>query len=132
MTITQPIIHHPFKFKVGPLEITGFGIAVLLAFLIAQLVAQRELERRGHDREAAAVPDLIMASVIGTLIGGKLYYICVVTHNLSDLWSRSGFVFWGGFMGAIALCWITVRRKRLSFVRFADVAGIAIAAGYAV
>jgi len=25
------IVHHPFVFNVGPLEITGFGIAVLLA-----------------------------------------------------------------------------------------------------
>jgi phosphatidylglycerol:prolipoprotein diacylglycerol transferase len=48
------------------------------------------------------------------------------------LWNRSGFVFWGGFIGSVLLCWLTIRRKKLSFARFADVAGIAIAAGYAV
>src|SRR5690349_8192269 len=132
MTVRQPIIHHAFKFNVGPLELTGFGLAVLLAFLIAQFVAQRELARRGHEVEANAVPDLVMAALIGTLLGGKLYYIGVVSHNVGDLWSRTGFVFWGGFIGSVIACWVTVRRKRLSFVRFADVAGIAIAAGYAV
>jgi phosphatidylglycerol:prolipoprotein diacylglycerol transferase len=35
-------------------------------------------------------------------------------------------------MGSVALCALTIRFKKLSFVRFADVAGIAIAAGYAV
>lgn len=132
MTLASPIIHHPFTIDIGPLSLTGFGIAVLLAFVIAQIVSERELTRRGHDREAAAISDLIFAALVGTMLGGKLYFILVVSHRLSDLWSRSGFVFWGGFIGSVLLCWITVRRKRLSFVRFADVAGIAIAAGYAV
>ena len=132
MIVPSPIIHHPLKVNIGPLELTGFGIAVLMAFLVAQLVAERELARRGHDVEARAIPDLILACLLGTLLGGKLYFISVVSHNLSDLWSRSGFVFWGGFMGSVLACWLTVRRKKLSFVRFADVAGIAIAAGYAV
>jgi phosphatidylglycerol:prolipoprotein diacylglycerol transferase len=41
-------------------------------------------------------------------------------------------VFWGGFIGSVVLCWLTIRHKKLSFVRFADVAGIALAAGYSV
>src|ERR1043165_1042195 len=132
MRLVDPIIHHPAKISVGPLELTGFGIAVLLSFVIAQIVSERELARRGHDAEARAVGDLILAAVIGTMIGGKLYYVGVVTHRVSDLWSRSGFVFWGGFIGAVIACWLVIRQKRLSFARFADVAGIAIAAGYSV
>jgi phosphatidylglycerol:prolipoprotein diacylglycerol transferase len=111
---------------------TGFGIAVLLAFLIAQIVSERELARRGRDRESAAVSDVLFAALLGTLIGAKLYYVVVVTHNWRDLLGRGGFVFWGGFIGAVLLCAWTIRHKKLSFVRFADVAGIAIAAGYAV
>src|SRR5581483_9169164 len=132
MYLADPIIHHPAKLNVGPLELTGFGVAVLLSFVIAQIVSERELARRGYDAEARAVGDLILAAVIGTMIGGKLYYVGVVTHRLSDLWSRSGFVFWGGFIGAVIACWLVIRQKRLPFARFADVAGIAIAAGYSV
>lgn len=128
----HPIIHHPATLDVGPIQLTGFGLAVLLAFVIAQIVSERELARRGHDRESAAVADLIFAALVGTMLGGKLYFVLVVTHRMSDLWSRSGFVFWGGFIGSVTLCWLTIRRKKLSFARFADVAGIAIAAGYAV
>lgn len=130
--MTSPIIHHPFDFHLGPVPLTGFGIAVLAAFLIAQISSERELARRGHDREAQAIPDLIMAAVIGTLVGAKLYYVIVITHNLNDIWSRGGFVFWGGFIGAVLACALTIRYKRLLFLRFADVAGIAIAAGYSV
>src|SRR5690349_2909593 len=123
-------IVHPFNFTVGPLSLTGFGIAVLLAFAISQIIAQRELTRRGHD--PSSIPDLILAAVLGTLIGGKVYYTLVITHNIRDLWSRSGFVFWGGFIGSVVACYITIKLKKLNFIRISDVAGICIAAGYSV
>ena len=74
----------------------------------------------------------MLAAVLGTLIGAKLYYVLVITHDFSDIFSRGGFVFWGGFIGSVVLCWLTIRYKKLSFNRISDVAGIAIAAGYAV
>ena len=126
----DPIIHHPFEYRLGPIPLTGFGLAVLAAFAIAQIVSQRELARRGHDPEP--IPDLIFAAVLGTLIGAKLYYVAVITHDWRDLFSRAGYVFWGGFIGSVILCWVTIRWKKLSFVRISDVAGIAIAAGYSV
>ena len=132
MTLASPIIHHPFEFKLGPVSLTGFGIAVLMAFLIAQIVTERELARRHHDVEAAAVGDVLFAAVLGTLIGAKLYYVLIITHDIHDFFSRGGFVFWGGFIGALVLCTATLKVKKLSFVRFADVAGIAIAAGYSI
>lgn len=132
MLASSPIIHHPANIPIFGFTLTGFGIAVLLAFLIAQIVAERELARRGHDVESAAMSDVLFAALIGTLIGAKLYYVIVITHDIRDLWSRAGFVFWGGFIGAVVVCALTIRHKKLSFVRFADVSGIAIAAGYAV
>jgi phosphatidylglycerol:prolipoprotein diacylglycerol transferase len=128
----MPIVHHPLEFKLGPIPITGFGIAVMLSFVIAQIISQQELLRRGHEKEANAIPDLILACIIGTLIGGRLYYAGIVQHEWSALWGRAGFVFWGGFIGSVIGCWLVINRKKLSFPRFADVGGIAIAAGYAV
>lgn len=128
--MTRPLIHHPTVFTVGPLELSGFGIAVLAAFVIAQLITQHELIRRGHD--ARPVGDLLFAALIGTLIGAKLYYVAIITHDWRDLLTRGGFVFWGGFVGATVAVWLVIRRKRLSFMQIADVAGIALAAGYAV
>jgi phosphatidylglycerol:prolipoprotein diacylglycerol transferase len=134
--VNHPIIVHPFNvpIHIGTLrfEIAGFGIAVLLGFVIAQIISERELLRRGYDLEARHVGDVLLAALIGTMVGGKVYYVSVITHNWHDLFSRSGFVFWGGFLGAVIACWATIRFRKLPFVRFADVAGIAIAAGYAV
>ncbi|MEQ1690653.1 MAG: prolipoprotein diacylglyceryl transferase [Gemmatimonas sp.] len=125
------ILHHPTVFHLGPIELTGFGLAVLAGFAIAQIICQRELWRRGQNLEADAMPDVVMAALVGTLIGAKSYYV-VLTGDPSAFFSRGGFVFWGGFMGAVALCWATIKYKKLSFLRIADVAGIALAAGYSV
>jgi phosphatidylglycerol:prolipoprotein diacylglycerol transferase len=127
---TDGYVVYPFDFNIGPLPLTGFGIAVLLAFWISQVIAQRELARRGHD--PTPIPDLILAAVLGTLIGGKLYYTLVITQDIRDFFSRAGFVFWGGFIGSVIACWAVIKWKKLNFVRISDVAGICIAAGYSV
>jgi phosphatidylglycerol:prolipoprotein diacylglycerol transferase len=133
---SHPIIVHPFiiPIHVGglQLEISGFGIAVLLAFVIAQVVSERELLRRGYEVEARRVGDVLLAAIAGTFVGGKIYYVSIITRDWHDLFSRAGFVFWGGFIGAVIACWATIRFRKLSFARYADVGGIAIAAGYAV
>lgn len=131
MLSSDGITHLPTVFNVGPVELTGFGLAVLLGFVIAQIVCQRELLRRGQVVEADAIPDVLLAALLGTLIGAKAYY-AILTGDPSAIFSRGGFVFWGGFMGAMFLSWLVIRYKKLRFLRIADVAGIAIAAGYAV
>src|SRR5690242_14058593 len=124
-------IVHPFNIPIHigglRLELSGFGIAVLLAFAIAQVISERELLRRGYVLEARHVGDVLLAAILGTLVGGKLYFVAVITHNWHDLLSRAGFVFWGGFIGAVVACWATIHFRKLPFARYADVAGIAIA-----
>lgn len=127
----SPTTVEPFAFGLGPLQITGFGLAVVAAFAIAQAVVVHELARRGHQDHADAAPDVVLAALVGTLVGAKLYFVAL-TGELSALWSRGGFVFWGGFMGSVLFCWLLIRAKHLRFARYADVGGIAIAAGYAV
>jgi phosphatidylglycerol:prolipoprotein diacylglycerol transferase len=128
-TIFASIVHQPLSYDVGPLQLTGFGLAVLMAFVIAQVITQRELARRGHNPEA--VGDVVFAAVVGGLIGGKTYY-AILMHDATALWSRAGFVFWGGLIGGMVATYIVIHRKRLSFTRISDVAGIALAAGYSI
>jgi phosphatidylglycerol:prolipoprotein diacylglycerol transferase len=127
--IFASIVQQPLSYDVGPLQLTGFGLAVLMAFVIAQIIAQRELARRGHDPEP--IGDLIFAAVIGGQQPGKIYY-AILVGDASAIFSRAGFVFWGGLLGGMLACYIVIRRKHLPFTRISDVAAPAIAAAYSI
>ena len=113
----------------GPLEVTGFGIAMLLTFVIAQIVMTSELNRRGHPEAADAMSDFTVAGVIGGLLGAKIYYVLLTGDSI---FHRGGFVFWGGLMGGLVTTAIVIKWKRIPYWRIADVGGIGMAAAYAV
>ena len=127
--MTSPIIHHPFVVQLGPLSLTGFGIAVVAAFGIAQYLSESELRRRGHD--TSAIADMILAAVVGGLLGAKLYYV-IILKNYDALFTRGGFVFWGGLVGGILAVMAVIRWKKIPMMRIFDVGGPAVAAAYAV
>lgn len=124
-----PVVQHPFVYQLGPLLVTGFGIAMLLTFVIAQIVATAELRRRGREDVVPVMSDLTVAAVIGGLAGAKLYYV-VLTGN--SIFQRGGFVFWGGLAGGIVSVIAVIRWKKLSIASLADPSAIALAAAYAV
>lgn len=124
-----PIVHHPLEIHLGPITITGFGLAVVLGFLIGQFVGERELTRRGYPNEP--VGDVVIGSLVGFLIGAKVYY-AILLGDVSALFSRAGFVFWGGLFGGMVVGTLVLIARRAGVWRMFDVAGIGIAAGYAV
>lgn len=129
MSLVQAIIHHPFILRVGPVELSGFTIAVALGFLIGHFIGRREFTRRGYD--PAVVTDAVIASVLGFLVGAKLYY-AVLTGDPSSLARPGGLVFWAGATGGVIAGFWTAHRRGTPVMRGADPTGIGIAAGYAV
>ena len=127
--LPHPIVHHPFSYNVGPLELTGFGIAILMCFVVGQYVAQQEVARRGGDPEP--VVDMTLAALVGGLLGAKLYYVVVLRH-WDSLFDRGGFVYWGGFVGGALGVIAVVMKKRFGFWRMAEASAPALAAAYAV
>lgn len=128
----QTIVHHPFVVPIWPrynLELTGFGLAMLLAFWIAQVVGESELTRRGQTTGADAMPDVTIGAVVGGLLGAKVYYMILTGQSF---FSRAGFVFWGGLVGGILVTALVIRWKKLPFTRFSDVGAMSVAAAYAV
>ena len=132
--LATPIVHVPFMFALGPLKLTGFGLAMMAAFGIAHMVAQTVLRQRGDDDEI--MNDVTFAALVGTIVGGKLYFAINETVAgrpfVSALFSRAGFVYWGGFLGSVLLAWLVIRWRRQIFLRIADGAAVGIAAGYAI
>jgi len=123
------IVHEPFVYHLGPLEVGGFGLAMLLCFVIGQILLTRELTRRGHD--PAPVGDLVFAAVVGGLLGAKIYY-AILVQDMDALFSRAGFVFWGGLIGGIIATSLVVRFKKLRWSTISDASALSLAAAYSV
>jgi phosphatidylglycerol---prolipoprotein diacylglyceryl transferase len=128
-----PVVHHPFQFTIPlgsfPLQFTAFGIAVVLGFMVAQMISQQEMERLGYD--PAPIADMIFGAVIGGLLGAKLYFV-VVLGNWDALFARGGFVFWGGLIGGAVAVLAIARYKKVPIMRTLEVGAPAVAAAYAV
>ena len=101
---------YPFQIHLGSFTITGFGIMMMVAFLVAGWAYAREVERAGTD--PAIAWDIVVASVIGGLAGAKIYYAILVGRG-DALLSRGGLVWYGGFIGAVLLSLGYLAWKRL-------------------
>lgn len=127
--IFAQIVQHPVSYGFGPLQFTGFGFAMLMTFVIGQIILQEEMKRKGQDPSPAG--DMIFAAVVGGLLGAKLYY-AILMGDIGSLVSRAGFVFWGGLIGGIIAVTAVVVRKKLGVAQLSDSAALALPAGYAV
>ena len=119
---------YPLKFQLGPLEITGFGLMMMAAFLTSGWVMERELERRHLAGDYAW--SIIVAGAIGGIVGAKLWY-WGLHHETSALFSRSGLVWYGGFIGGFTAAMVNGWRLRVPTRFTAELAAPALAVGYA-
>lgn len=117
-------------FSIGPFSISPFGVMLALAFLAAYWQLQRSFRQTGIGDQEDASEILIWAGV-GGVLGSKLYY-AVLYGDWSLLVSRSGLVWYGGFLlGALGVM-IALRRRHLPLARSLDCAAVSLALGYAV
>lgn len=100
---------HPFNIQLGPLQITGYGIMMMVGFLLGGWLIERELRRLGFRTEYSG--DIVLAAVVGGIVGAKLWYVAL-TQDAGALFSRGGLVWYGGFFGgAVAVILMGMRRK---------------------
>jgi phosphatidylglycerol:prolipoprotein diacylglycerol transferase len=119
---------YPFIIRLGPLEITGYGIMMMVAFLMGGWLIGLELRRRGLADDYAA--DMIAAAVIGGIVGAKLWYVAV-NGDLDALFSRGGLVWYGGFIGGAGAVMLNGWRLGVPLRWTMQLAAPALAAAYA-
>ena len=72
---------YPELFKIGPITIYSFGLMAALGFLTAGFLLEKELARVGRDKEQAG--SIIIAALIGGIVGSKIYYLIENPHLLT-------------------------------------------------
>ena len=119
---------YPFVLHLGPVELTGYGLMMMVAFLMAGWAIQLDLRDRGLDEDYAA--DIVIAGVIGGLVGAKIWYV-LLTGETAALLRRGGFVWYGGFLGAVAAILLNGWRRRVPGRFTAEICAAPLALGYA-
>lgn len=120
----------PELFRIGSFAVSPFGVTMVLAFVAAFFQLRSGMRRLdvGTDDDASTI---VVAAGFGGILGAKIYYAALV-GEWSSLLSRSGLVWYGGFLLASTLILWVVFRRRLPPWRTLDAAAPALAVGYAV
>ena len=119
---------YPFIIHLGPLEITGYGLMLMVAFLMGGWLIARQLRENNLREDYAA--DMVAAAVVGGIIGAKLWYVAL-TGDPGALFSRGGLVWYGGFIGGALAVILNGWRLRVPLRWTMQLAAPALAAAYA-
>ena len=119
---------YPFIIHLGPLEVTGYGIMLMVAFLMGGWLIARQLRENQLREDYAA--DIVAAAVIGGIIGAKLWYVAL-TRDPGALFSRGGLVWYGGFIGGAIAVILNSWRLKVPLRWTMQLAAPALAAAYA-
>ena len=125
---------YPEIFRIGNFPINTYGVFLAVAFLCAILIAVRLARRDGLPGEK--IYDLSLWMLLAGLIGSKILMLFTepeYRENPALFFSldflRSGGVFYGGLLGAMAVGYFLMKRYKLPWWKTADACapGVAIA-----
>ena len=127
---------YPRLFELGPVTVYTYGVLLAAAYLFGLKLAMVRAKARGLD--ANRVLDLGIYIIISALVGAKLLLMITdfraFTANPRELLTlaRSGGVFYGGLIMAVAVALIYIRRVGLPLWTTTDVFAPGIALGHVV
>ena len=114
-----------------PIGIHSYGVMLATAFITCSLMMQRELNRRGFQGDIATT--IIVAGAIGGIIGAKIYFIFLDGKiEMSEIFSPSGLVWYGGLIGGSAAAAWVIRRSPNPFLPTVDIMGPLVLLGYGI
>jgi phosphatidylglycerol:prolipoprotein diacylglycerol transferase len=134
---------HPILFSLpwsiprfGPITVYTYGVLLAAAYLLGLQLAM--VRARNRNLDATRVMDLGIYIIISALIGAKLLLLVtdfqIFRSNPAELFSlfRSGGVFYGGLILAVAVALVYIRRVGLPLWTTTDVFAPGIALGHVV
>ncbi len=113
-----------------------YGMSYLAGFAIAWLLVRRMSRSERSLIPAAEVPDIMVAVVVGVLLGGRLGYcvfydpgLLVEFTSRFPFWgflaiNRGGMASHGGMIGVVLACLVYARRHRHSLLHMCDVGAL--------
>ena len=126
----------PTSAIVAGIEIHWYGLIIAVGMALAVALACAREKRLGLPKDTAL--DLALAGIPGAIVCARLYYVLFSWQAYADapiralyIW-EGGLAIYGGIIGGVLVGFIYARRKKLPFLKLADLAAPSIALGQAV
>ncbi len=125
----QPEIH------LGPLTLQTFGLMMGLGFVVAGMLASRQLSELGRPPDWAY--EMVFAALVGGIVGARLWSVIENWDEASDdvfgsLFSGAGLVFYGGLLGGALAVLGWARWRGALDLKTVDLVAPGLAAAYAI
>ncbi|WP_144512981.1 prolipoprotein diacylglyceryl transferase [Bacillus sp. FJAT-22090] len=126
----------PVAFSLGPLEVRWYGIIIAFGIIVAFLVAQKEMVKRGF--HADYLTDLLIWAVPIAIISARIYYVIFkwdfYSQNPSkiiEIWN-GGIAIHGALIGSFITAYIFTKKRNTSFWKVTDIVAPSILIGQTV
>ncbi|MCY8935835.1 prolipoprotein diacylglyceryl transferase [Peribacillus frigoritolerans] len=130
----QPL--NPIAIDLGPIQVHWYGLIIGFGVLLGLIIALRESERRGLDKEIFT--DLILFAVPIAIISARIYYVIFqweyYSQNPGDIikiWN-GGIAIHGALIGSVLTAIVFAKVKKVSFWKLVDIATPSLLLGQAI
>ncbi len=122
----------PELFSIGSFTVYSYGFMIAVGLALGLVIAEKRAPKVGLEPDH--VFNILIAMIIGGALGGKLLYWIVewkaVMEDPSMLLDfGNGFVIYGALFGGVLGIWIYSRIKKVSFIKYLDLAMPSVAFG---
>lgn len=119
----------------GPFTIYSYGLMLAIGFLTASYFLTQELKRKKLDQNLAGT--ITILALIGGIVGSKILYLFehwsqFTADPIGMAFSPSGLTFYGGFIMALVIIYLYLKKRRISFFSIADAVAPGLLLGYGI
>lgn len=126
----------PIAFSLGPIDVHWYGVIIATGIVIAFLVGQREMVKRGMHPDF--LTDLLIWAVPLAIVGARIYYVIFEWDKYKDnpgeiiaVWN-GGLAIHGALIMSIIVAYIFTSKRNTPFLKVADILAPSILIGQAV
>ncbi|MDW0118402.1 prolipoprotein diacylglyceryl transferase [Sporosarcina thermotolerans] len=117
---------NPTAFEIGPISVRWYGILITTGIILAFLVVQKEMVKRGMHPDF--LTDLLIWAVPISIISARIYYVIFSWDSYRDnpadifkIW-EGGIAIHGALIGAFLTTYFFTKKRGISFWKVVDIA----------
>ncbi|MFS0577213.1 prolipoprotein diacylglyceryl transferase [Sporosarcina sp. 179-K 3D1 HS] len=117
---------NPVAFSLGPFPVRWYGILIVSGIVLAYLVVQREMVKRGMHKDF--LTDLLIWAVPISILCARIYYVVFSWDYYKDhpgqiiqIW-EGGIAIHGALIGAFLTTYFYTKKRGVSFWKVVDIA----------